>query len=118
MITVVIVLICIIVGLFLWNKYSHKIAPAQEVFLDVTSQPVRLRQKFTLIGWIGVALIFVSPLVMCGMMLVDAHYAAQTVVNEATTHDYGWHYLVLGYFILLGVVLVIIGRDFYAVSDE
>jgi len=87
-----------------------------------TQIPVGLRivtkQKFNAIGWVGVALLFICPLLTGIVLSSDINSFSRSMRYGYEAANYDLIYLVLGFAGILAFIFVIIGRDFYSVSSD
>ncbi|WP_422539001.1 hypothetical protein [Bartonella apihabitans] len=88
----------------------------------VTQIPVDLRivtkQKFNAIGWIGIVLLFICPLITGIVISNDINSFSRSMRYGYAPANYGLIYLALGFAGILAFIFVIIGREFYSVSSD
>lgn len=76
-----------------------------------------VRQRFTGLGWVGVVLIFLSPLATAFIVSVNLNAIARATFFDSPIPDFTPLYLALGFLGLIGFVFIIIGREFYAFTS-
>ena len=88
----------------------------------ITQIPVGLRivmkQKFNAIGWVGIVLSFICPLITGGVISSHINSLSRSMRYGYDPANYGLIYLALGFASILAFIFVIIGRDFYSVSSD
>lgn len=88
----------------------------------VTQIPVDLRivtkQKFNAIGWVGVVLMFICPIMTGIVMNIHFSFLSRPMRYGYDQTNFGFLYLALGFASILAFIFVIIGRDFYSVSSD
>ena len=88
----------------------------------ITQNPAGLRvvtkQKFNAIGWIGVVLMFICPLITGGVISSHMNSLSLSMRYGYEPANYALIYLVLGFAGILAFIFVIIGREFYSVSSD
>ena len=88
----------------------------------ITQIPVDLRivtkQKFNAIGWIGIVLLFICPLITGIVISNDINSFSRSMRYGYDPANYGLIYLALGFAGILAFIFVIIGREFYSVSSD
>lgn len=73
-----------------------------------------VRQRFTGLGWVGVVLLFLSPLATAVIVSANLRAIARATFFDTPIPDFTWLYLAFGFLGLIGFVFIIIGREFYA----
>lgn len=88
----------------------------------ITQNPVGLRvvtkQKFNAIGWIGVVLMFICPLITGGVISSHMNSLSLSMRYGYEPANYALIYLALGFAGILAFIFVIIGREFHSVSSD
>lgn len=88
----------------------------------ITQIPVGLRivmkQKFNAIGWVGIVLMFICPLITGIVMRIHFNFLSRSMRYGYDPTNFGFLYLALGFASILAFIFVIIGRDFYSVSSD
>lgn len=77
-----------------------------------------MKQKFNVIGWVGIVLSFVCPLITGGVISSHINSLSRPMRYGYDPTNYGLIYLALGFASILAFIFVIIGRDFYSVSSD
>lgn len=99
------------------SNYEPKIST-----LPITQNPVGLRvvtkQKFNAIGWIGVVLMFICPLITGGVISSHMNSLSLSMRYGYEPANYALIYLALGFAGILAFIFVIIGREFHSVSSD
>lgn len=76
------------------------------------------KQKFNAIGWIGVVLMFICPLITGGVISSHMNSLSLSMRYGYEPANYALIYLALGFAGILAFIFVIIGREFYSVSSD
>lgn len=76
------------------------------------------KQKFNAIGWIGVVLMFICPLITGGVISSHINSLSVSMRYGYEPTNYGLIYLALGFAGILAFIFVIIGREFHSVSSD
>lgn len=88
----------------------------------ITQNPAGLRvvtkQKFNAIGWIGVVLMFICPLITGGVISSHMNSLSLSMRYGYEPANYALIYLALGFAGILAFIFVIIGREFHSVSSD
>ena len=88
----------------------------------ITQNPAGLRvvtkQKFNAIGWIGVVLMFICPLITGGVISSHMNSLSLSMRYGYEPANYALIYLALGFAEILAFIFVIIGREFHSVSSD
>ena len=88
----------------------------------ITQIPVGSRivtkQKFNAIGWVGVVLMFICPIMTGIVMNIHFSFLSRPTRYGYDAANFGFLYLALGFASILAFIFVIIGRDFYSVASD
>lgn len=76
------------------------------------------KQKFNAIGWIGVVLMFICPLITGGVISSHMNSLSLSMRYGYEPANYALIYLALGFAGILAFIFVIIGREFHSVSSD
>ena len=99
------------------SNYEPKISTSS-ILQDPASLRVVTKQKFNAIGWIGVVLMFICPLITGGVISSHINSLSVSMRYGYEPTNYGLIYLALGFAGILAFIFVIIGREFYSVSSD
>lgn len=108
--------LCIVMALILVIASSVKKSSAGKTVQQSAPQnetSLVLKQRFNGLGWVGVVLFFLSPIIS------GFFFAAQMNAinkNYYSVPDYSITYAILGFATLLSFILIIIGREFYSAN--
>lgn len=108
--------IALIVLVYLFYNLTTTATPLNANFNSYGLPLTFVRQRFTGLGWIGVVLIFLSPLAIAFIASANLRAIARATFFDTPIPDFTPLYLALGFLSLIGFVFIIIGREFYAVT--
>ena len=83
-----------------------------------TGLRIVMKQKFNVIGWVGIVLMFICPLITGGVISSHINSLSRSMRYGYDPANYGLIYLALGFASILAFIFVIIGRDFYSVASD
>ena len=83
-----------------------------------TGLRIVMKQKFNVIGWVGIVLSFICPLITGGVISSHINSLSRSMRYGYDPANYGLIYLALGFASILAFIFVIIGRDFYSVASD
>lgn len=95
------------------EKTAAQIATANlnQLATEYNSRFVKITQKLNVTGWLGVIFFIGSPIISI-FMLVD-QISQASMRYSYNVPNYSLQYLICGFLSLLGLIFIIIGRDFY-----
>ncbi|WP_297322361.1 hypothetical protein [uncultured Bartonella sp.] len=108
--------IALIVLVYLFYNLSTAATPFNANFNRNGVSLTLVRQSFTGLGWIGVVLIFLSPLAIAFIASANLRAIARATFFDTPIPDFTPLYLALGFLGLIGFVFIIIGREFYVIT--
>lgn len=88
------------------------------ILQDPAGLRVVTKQKFNAIGWIGVVLMFICPLITGGVISSHMNSLSLSMRYGYEPANYALIYLALGFAGILAFIFVIIGREFHSVSSD
>ena len=77
-----------------------------------------IRQRFTLLGRVGVTMVLLSPVAGAFIITGSSEAIAQAVFFDRHIPDFTWIYMILGFLLFIGLIFIIIGREFYCFAPE
>lgn len=83
-----------------------------------TGLRIVMKQKFNAIGWVGVVLMFICPIMTGIVMNIHFSFLSRPMRYGYDQTNFGFLYLALGFASILAFIFVIIGRDFYSVASD
>ena len=72
-----------------------------------------IRQRFTLLGRVGVTMVLLSPVAGAFIITGSSEAIAQALFFDRHIPDFTWIYMILGFLLFIGLIFIIIGREFY-----
>lgn len=106
--------IALIVLIYLFYNLANSLNPFNGNYGSHAIGLTLVRQRFTGLGWVGVVLIFLSPIATAFIVSANLRAVAQATFFDTPIPDFMPLYLALGFLGLIGFVFIIIGREFYA----
>jgi len=77
-----------------------------------------IRQRFTLLGRVGVTMVLLSPVAGAFIITARSETIAQALFFDRHIPDFTWIYMILGFLLFTGLIFIIIGREFYCFASE
>ena len=77
-----------------------------------------IRQRFTLLGRVGVTMVLLSPVAGAFIITGRSETIAQALFFDRHIPDFTWIYMILGFLLFTGLIFIIIGREFYCFAPE
>lgn len=109
--------IALIVLVYLFYNLAASESPLKTNLDRYAVSLTLVRQRFTGLGWVGVVLIFLSPLATAFIVSINLNAIARATFFDSPIPDFTSLYLALGFLGLIGFVFIIIGREFYAFTS-
>ena len=72
-----------------------------------------IRQRFTLLGRVGVTMVLLAPVAGSFIITVSSEAITQALFFDRHIPDFTWIYMILGFLLFIGLIFIIIGREFY-----
>ena len=77
-----------------------------------------IRQRFTLLGRVGVTMVLLSPVAGAFIITARSEAITQALFFDRHIPDFTWIYMILGFLLFTGLIFIIIGREFYCFAPE
>ena len=77
-----------------------------------------IRQRFTLLGRVGVTMVLLAPVAGSFITTVSSEAITQALFSDRHIPDFTWIYMILGFLLFIGLIFIIIGREFYCFAPE
>ena len=76
-----------------------------------------IRQRFTLLGRVGVTMVLLAPVAGSFIITVSSEAITQALFFDRHIPDFTWIYMILGFLLFIGLIFIIIGREFYCFAS-
>lgn len=101
------------------STQTNATEPSKSAGMQIpTGLRIVMKQKFNAIGWVGVVLMFICPIMTGIVMNIHFSFLSRSMRYGYDQTNFGFLYLALGFASILAFIFVIIGRDFYSVASD